>query len=58
VLGLSQLYCEVLEENKAVIKLHEKSGFKEITHTHTHTHTHTPGVRRFLLQFSPTEPRG
>jgi len=51
VLGLRQLYCEVLEENKAVIKLHEKSGFKDITHTHT-------GVRRFLLQFSPIEPHG
>ncbi|MDT9547529.1 MAG: UDP-4-amino-4,6-dideoxy-N-acetyl-beta-L-altrosamine N-acetyltransferase [Chlorobium phaeovibrioides] len=34
VLGLRALFCEVLEENKAVIKLHERSGFEEITHTH------------------------
>jgi len=54
VLGLRALFCEVLEENKAVIKLHERSGFEEITHTHTHT----PGVRRLVLQFCQTKTHG
>ena len=43
-LGAKKLFCEVLEGNKVVIKLHERSGFTEIAHAHE-------GVRRFLLQF-------
>jgi UDP-4-amino-4,6-dideoxy-N-acetyl-beta-L-altrosamine N-acetyltransferase len=52
ILGLEQLFCEVLGENKAVIKLHEKSGFKDITPHHT------SGARRFLLQFSQMKNPG
>lgn len=52
-LNIDRLFCEVFEENKAVIKLHEKSGFREISHTYTIT-----GVKRFLLQFSQIKTHG
>jgi len=49
-LCIETLFCEVLDENTSVIKLHEKVGFSECNNLN--------GGARFQLQFSPTKTHG